>query len=583
MARYRIMVVDDDPDVRFVVTSLLALEFETTQALNGLDALEKIDRYEPDMLLMDISMPVMNGIACCQAIKRNEEFQDLPVIYLSATGDPLVKSQALSAGGLAFVEKPFETKELIRLINDKLGSLGIQPRAKHYSTEEVARIDATPLLSADEIDLSPIPGTAPATEAPPPPIEERNEQTGRVRRVFGKRPPAATPPPEPLPDTLPETSGENDTVAPEELPLVAPDYRRISQELNKKALEARERIRAREDRDSSAAVPRPPLESELPTVEKSGPVPEKPRAPHREAPQMPVAPPAAPPPAPRPAQAEEVIPPAWRKADPDDTKPPVPPAVAIPRREVGEDMRPVAPPPQRPARPAARAPEPPAGPSPAEILAQRRLAAIGKAGPKPALKPRVLVIIGHARELDLCNGAFKGVAEFLPLEDAVEAVVLIARFQPDIVMMGIHEDRFSGLQLAHMLKTNPRLSHIEVLFVQGPGTDSKLLASARNLCTNAILRRPLTEETTRAAVQAIIAKPDFKVREKNLTYGVYVKEVLKAAEFDRRKENKHREKQAFDDGMHSLLKFMAQELKDYKEPEGYDELKGIGRKVHRVE
>ena len=49
MARFRIMVVDDDADVRFVVSSLLGLEFETTQALNGLDALEKIERYEPDL------------------------------------------------------------------------------------------------------------------------------------------------------------------------------------------------------------------------------------------------------------------------------------------------------------------------------------------------------------------------------------------------------------------------------------------------------------------------------------------------------------------------------------------------------
>lgn len=580
MARYRIMVVDDDPDVRFVVTSLLALDFETTQALNGLDALEKIDRYEPDMLLMDVSMPVMNGIACCQAIKRNEEFNDLPVIYLSATGDPLVKAQALSAGGLAFVEKPFETRELIALINEKLTSLGVQPRAKHYSTEEVARIDATPLQHADatEEDGEPIPGTATATTPIPPPLEERNEATGRVRRVFGKRPPpSAAPTPDAVPDTV--VPAEPDTAVPlDEPPAAAPDYRRISQELNKRALEAKERIRSREERETAARESAENLrrlsDSESPTVDDSA----------ADAPSPAPAPPVAPPPMPRrsPAPSEPVIPATWRRADPDDTKPPAPPEVSIPRREVAEDMRPVAPPPQRPARPSAR-PAAPAGPSPAEVLAQRRLGALGKSAAKPVLRPRVLVIIGQPRELDLCNNALRGVAEYLPLEDPVEAVVLIARFQPDIVVMGIHEERFSGLQLAHMLKTNPRLSHIEVVFVQGPQADSKHLAAARLLTTNAVLRRPLTEDGVRNNIQAVVQRADFRVREKNLPYGVYVKEVLKAAEADRRKENKHREKESYKEEMHSLLRFMAQELKDYKEPEGYDELKGVGRKVHRVE
>ena len=48
VSKYRVMVVDDDADVRFVVTSLLSLDFETVQATNGLDALEKFERYEPD-------------------------------------------------------------------------------------------------------------------------------------------------------------------------------------------------------------------------------------------------------------------------------------------------------------------------------------------------------------------------------------------------------------------------------------------------------------------------------------------------------------------------------------------------------
>lgn len=210
------------------------------------------------------------------------------------------------------------------------------------------------------------------------------------------------------------------------------------------------------------------------------------------------------------------------------------------------------------------------------------MAALGKVARGPAAKPRVLVIIDHPNQLETCHQALKAMAEFLPLEDPVEAVELIARFQPDVVMMGIREQRYTGLQVASMIQSNPRLSHIEIVFVQGPFVESGHLAAARRITANPLVRPPFQVEEVRRAVQEVCNKPNFRVREKNVGYGVYVTEVLKRAESYRAMENKKLEKESYRENAQTLASFMARELKDYKEPVGYEELKGVGNKIHRV-
>lgn len=552
MAKHRVMVVDDDPDIRFVVTSLLSTDFESTQAQNGLDALEKIDRHEPDFLLMDVSMPVMNGIACCHAITRNPEYENLPVIYLSARNDPDVKENALHAGGLAFVEKPFDTSKLISLIEENLKKRGIEPRAKKYTPEEISSLDAKPLESAEEED----------EEQDELPVESQetagsvgdSEPTavpGKRRRIFGKRP-KIKPAPDPLAE--PDAPAEPEP-APETEQPPAPDYSRISKQLRKQTDEVRDRISKREVAKPDFSQPSKPQPKEEQPAESPA---------DYERIQKPVDPDEAP----KPLPPTEPIPDFEEKS----TRPATPPAAH-------REFRPVAPPPARRKKTPAKPPEP----SAAELLAQRRLGALGKKVNRGKSRPRVLVIINAQSELEIYHAALAGLAEFLPLEDPVEAVSLIARFQPDIVVMGIHERRFSGLQLAGMMSTNPRLSHIEILFTRGALVEANHLKAASRFSSNDIVRMPVTKERIRQAVEGVLSKPGFKVREKKLTYGVYVKEVINAANEIRRKENKMREKESIREGMRDLYKFMAHELKDYKEPEGYDELKGVGRKVHKVE
>lgn len=476
---FRVMVVDEDADVRFVVTSLLGLEFETVQAQNGLDALEKIDRYQPDLLLMEVNMPIMNGIACCKAIQRHEDFRHLPVFFMAASSNPEMRRLALESGGKDYIEKPFDSTALIDKINGYLESSGLTPAEKAYSVAQIAQIDASPLeaVSSEAVAVGEVGKGAAETPLP----EEERKVEGRKRRVFGKRQKEkkASSPPTPPPDA------ESKIELPEP---PKPDYRQVSARLAKQRL-------AKEEKPAEPAKP-----------------PSTPKPPKAE---------------PQKASAEE-------------------------------------------------------GPSPAEILAQRRLGAIGKKPSRDTVKPRVLVLIDEDRQLQICHAAMKGVAEFLPLEDPVEAVELIARFQPDIVMAGIRTQKYSGLQLAQMLRSNPRLSHIEILFVQGPHVEEKHLKAAQSLTKNPIVRMPLDEPSLKKAIQEMSGRRTFKVREKKLGYGVYVKEVIRKAEEERARDNKEREARSYERHHHSLAKFMASELQGYKDPEGYEELLGIGRKEHRI-
>ncbi len=552
MSRYRVMVVDDDADVRYVVTSLLAMDFETVQASNGLDALEKFERYEPDLLLLDVMMPVMNGIHCCRSVRRREDFGDLPVFFLSASADPKVREDAREAGATDFIEKPFDTAALIDRIRGYLYGERRPPRAKLFTMREIEKIDATPLKAADrdEPDAPEAhPGNITATSEFQPATQEEGDGK-RKRRVFGKI------------RVEPTAGGASQTAIPTNL---------VPREIPP--------VQASAPPAAPPPPPAPPQATPLPppTVFPRRPAPIPPTAdPHslpappspdlqRPTPRPPAAiPPTADPfslPAPVPSDIFAAPPPP---IDPDvfaaQPPPVVPrPPVPVPPTASPESLRPTAPAPGKSRfseeqRAEAR-----------EILAQRAARALGATpgARKPAatlLLPRVLVIIDVPESLPVAHEALKGLAEFLPLEDPVEAVELIARFQPDIVVAGIRTPKYSGLELGRMLQGSVRLAHTQLIFVVGNRTSDADANAARRMSGNELLYMPLKADLMHTAVRNAMSKPGFQVREKALSYGVYVKEVLKAVEAERAKVNKELEKEAFRRKTMGIESFMAREL-----------------------
>jgi len=106
-----ILVVDDDPSIlKFVSANLAARDYAVTIASNGAQALEIIDREMPDLIILDLVMPHVDGLTVCRRIR---EFSSVPIIILSAQEQEDQKVQALDLGADDYLTKPFGVRELL--------------------------------------------------------------------------------------------------------------------------------------------------------------------------------------------------------------------------------------------------------------------------------------------------------------------------------------------------------------------------------------------------------------------------------------------------------------------------------------
>ncbi len=107
----RILIVDDDPNiVKIVQTNLKATGYEPLTARSGSEALNTIRTKSPDLVILDLMLPGMDGFEVCQLIR---EFSQVPIIILSARGDTGDKVRSLSLGADYYITKPFDIAELI--------------------------------------------------------------------------------------------------------------------------------------------------------------------------------------------------------------------------------------------------------------------------------------------------------------------------------------------------------------------------------------------------------------------------------------------------------------------------------------
>ncbi len=119
--RSDILVVDDVPDnIRLLSTMLLEQGYSVRKALNGQMALTAAQLVPPDLILLDINMPEMNGYEVCKKFKESPQTHSIPVIFLSALDDVFDKVQAFQVGGVDFITKPFYFEEVLVRIKTKL-------------------------------------------------------------------------------------------------------------------------------------------------------------------------------------------------------------------------------------------------------------------------------------------------------------------------------------------------------------------------------------------------------------------------------------------------------------------------------
>jgi two-component system, OmpR family, KDP operon response regulator KdpE len=118
MSAGRILVVDDEPQIRRIMrTTLTGAGYEVDDAKTGEEAIEKLRDYHPDLILLDVNMPGMGGLAACREIRAGT---GVGIIMLTVRNTEADKVQALDAGADDFVNKPFSTPELLARIRAAL-------------------------------------------------------------------------------------------------------------------------------------------------------------------------------------------------------------------------------------------------------------------------------------------------------------------------------------------------------------------------------------------------------------------------------------------------------------------------------
>ncbi len=136
-ARVRIMIVEDEPDIATIVAQMLSATYEVVKADNGLEALERLNWYQPDLTVMDLMMPVLDGFDTTRAIKKDNDYSTMPVMFLTARKDNQAVREALMAGGDVYMEKPFDPPELLVRLQEMITRNGIVPKPKRYTLDQI--------------------------------------------------------------------------------------------------------------------------------------------------------------------------------------------------------------------------------------------------------------------------------------------------------------------------------------------------------------------------------------------------------------------------------------------------------------
>ncbi len=119
--KYKILLVDDDPDIlEFLSYNLTKEDYEVATAYNGAEAIVKVPEFKPDLILMDVMMPQMDGIEACEEIRKDTANQNIIIAFLTARGEDFSQIAGYEAGGDDYITKPVKPKILISKIKSLL-------------------------------------------------------------------------------------------------------------------------------------------------------------------------------------------------------------------------------------------------------------------------------------------------------------------------------------------------------------------------------------------------------------------------------------------------------------------------------
>jgi len=116
----KILIVDDDKNIVELVKLTLGDEYDYIDAFNGIEALQKAKKEKPDLVLLDIMMPDMDGYEVCQRLGADPETKDIVIAMLSAKKEDHDILEGIDVGAIAYITKPFNATELVEKVEELL-------------------------------------------------------------------------------------------------------------------------------------------------------------------------------------------------------------------------------------------------------------------------------------------------------------------------------------------------------------------------------------------------------------------------------------------------------------------------------
>lgn len=114
----KVLIADDEPDILEIISYNLIKEgYEILTAKNGIEALERISSFKPDLVILDIMMPKMSGVEVCKIVRSKPEYNDTLIIFLTALSDESSQIKGLETGADDYVSKPISPNVLVSRVN----------------------------------------------------------------------------------------------------------------------------------------------------------------------------------------------------------------------------------------------------------------------------------------------------------------------------------------------------------------------------------------------------------------------------------------------------------------------------------
>ena len=113
----KILVADDEEDVKIIMQLYLESKgYEIVTSYDGLDTLDKVKTEKPDLILLDVMMPVIDGFEVCKKLKDSPDTASIPIVMVSAASHAESKQRGLDAGAVEYIVKPFEPDHLVEVV-----------------------------------------------------------------------------------------------------------------------------------------------------------------------------------------------------------------------------------------------------------------------------------------------------------------------------------------------------------------------------------------------------------------------------------------------------------------------------------